>query len=131
MLSIILIHIQWFLLLRPENTHIGGSMTVQLVSSLARHNLPKKRFCYFLLFVSSEAVESKLVKLEARYTVILPTNGECSLFRPPKRYLRGWRWRDWDDDRNFDPRGRGTFADVDAAVEAAEATAGTIQITDT
>ena len=52
MLSIILIHIQWFLLLRPENTHIGGSMTVQLVSSLARHNLPKKDSaisCYLLV----------------------------------------------------------------------------------
>ena len=34
------------------------------------------------LFVCSEAVESKLVKLETDRTVILCPNGECSLAQP-------------------------------------------------
>ena len=50
---------------------IGGSKTVQLVSSLTGLDLTKKE--NMLLFVCSDAVESKLVKLETSHTVILPT----------------------------------------------------------
>ena len=46
---------------------VGGSVTVSLVSSLTRLDLTNKDI--MLLFVFSEAVESKFVKLE---TVILP-----------------------------------------------------------
>ena len=48
-----------------EQLLLGGSITVQLVSSLTRPNNMQ-------LFVCSEAVESKLVKLETNRTVILP-----------------------------------------------------------
>ena len=50
---------------------VGGRITVRLVSSLTRLNLTKEEN-NMLLFVSSEAVESKLVKLETCQTVILP-----------------------------------------------------------
>ena len=39
-----------------------------------------------LLFVSSEEVESILVKLETSRTVILPPNGECSLEHPTEYF---------------------------------------------
>ena len=49
---------------------VGGRITVQLVSSLTRLDLTRKKICYFV-FVPSEAVESKLVNLETSHTVIL------------------------------------------------------------
>ena len=64
---------------------VGGRITVRLVSSLTRLNLTKEEN-NMLLFVSSEAVESKLVKLETCQTVILPPpNSEGSL--PPMTVL--------------------------------------------
>ena len=54
-----------------------GMITVRLVSSSTRLDLTKKE--NMLLFVSSEAVVSKILKLETSRTVILPPNGECSL----------------------------------------------------
>ena len=43
-----------------------------------------------LLFICSEAVESKIVILETDHTVILPPYGECSLDEQTKiaKYLR-------------------------------------------
>ena len=55
---------------RPENTHRWGRITGQLVSSLTRLDLTKKGKVLFS--TCSEAVESKLVKLETSHTVILP-----------------------------------------------------------
>ena len=55
---------------QTENTHLrGGKITVWLVSSLAILDLTKDE--HGLLFVCSETVESNLVKLEMRCTVIL------------------------------------------------------------
>ena len=48
----------------------GGRITVRLVSSLTRQDLTQKE--NMLLFLCSEAVESKLVKLETSRTVIFP-----------------------------------------------------------
>ena len=53
-----------------EHSPMGGRITVQLVSSLARLDLTNKKS--MVLFVFSEAVESKLVKLETSCTGILP-----------------------------------------------------------
>ena len=47
-----------------------GMITVRLVSSSTRLDLTKKE--NMLLFVSSEAVVSKILKLETSRTVILP-----------------------------------------------------------
>ena len=47
---------------------IGGRITVQLVSSLTRFDLTKGE--NMLLFVCSEAVVYKLVKLKTKHTVI-------------------------------------------------------------
>ena len=55
---------------------IEGMITVQLVSSLTRLDFTSKES--MLLFVCSEAVDSKLVKLETSRTVILPQRGEVS-----------------------------------------------------
>ena len=52
-----------------EDSPVGGHITVQLVSSLLRLDLTKEE--NMLFFVCSEAVESKLVKLETSRTVIL------------------------------------------------------------
>ena len=57
-------------MLLPENTHHGGRITVQLISSLTRLDLTKKG--NMLFFVHSERAESKLVKLETSRTVTLP-----------------------------------------------------------
>ena len=53
-----------------EDSPLGGRITVQLVSSLLRLDLTKEE--NMLFFVCSEAVESKLVKLETSRTVIFP-----------------------------------------------------------
>ena len=48
---------------------VGGRITVQLVSDLTRLDMVNEEKMFF---VCSEAVESKLVKLETSRTVILP-----------------------------------------------------------
>ena len=51
---------------------MGGSTTVQLVSTLTRLDLSSKE--NMLLFVGGETVDSKLVKLEtSRTAILLPT----------------------------------------------------------
>ena len=60
----------------PENTHRGGKITVQLVSSLSRQDPTKKK--KMLLFVCSEAVESIHVN---PYSYTSP-NSECSQHLP-------------------------------------------------
>ena len=54
---------------REHSPEGGGKITVWLVSSLAILDLTKDE--HGLLFVCSETVESNLVKLEMRCTVIL------------------------------------------------------------
>ena len=61
-----------------ENTRSrGGSVTVQLVSNQTGMNLTKQE--HMLVFVSTEVIESTLVKLDTSSTAILPLNCECSL----------------------------------------------------
>ena len=50
---------------------VGESITVRLLSSLTRLNMTNKDYMLFL-YLCSEAVEYKLVKLETSHTVILP-----------------------------------------------------------
>ena len=59
-----------------------GSITVQLFSSLTRLYLTKSE--NRLLFVYTDAVEYKLVKLGTSYIPVSDTspNGECSLTQP-------------------------------------------------
>ena len=49
---------------------MGGRITIQLVASLTRHELTIKE--KMPIFVGSEAVDSKLAKLNTSCTVILP-----------------------------------------------------------
>ena len=56
--------------MKQKTLTVVGSITVRLVSSLTRLDLPK--YENMLLFGYSEAVESNLVKLETSHTVILP-----------------------------------------------------------
>ena len=49
---------------------VGGRISEWLVTSLTRLDLTNKEICYYL-YVPSEPVECKLVKLETSRTVIL------------------------------------------------------------
>ena len=59
--------------LTKEHFTVDETINVWLVSSLKRQDMIKKENMF--LFVCSEAVESKLVKLETSFTVILPPIG--------------------------------------------------------
>ena len=71
------------------NTHHGGRITGRLVSGLTRLYLTKHE--NMLFFVSSEAVESNLVKLETSCTVILPSTVSvlwCIIYKTFNRLQR-------------------------------------------
>ena len=63
---------------------VGGRITVQMPSRLTRLALTKKE--NMMLFVSSEAVESKLIKLETSCIVILPPMVSVLCIDPPNDY---------------------------------------------
>ena len=63
-----------------ENTQHRKRITVWLVPSLTRLNLPKEESILFI--VCSEVNNSNLVKMETSRTLILPTHGECSPVSP-------------------------------------------------
>lgn len=57
---------------------MGGRINVRLVSSLTRLDLTKI-YCYFLLFVGSHAVESKIVKHETSLSKAILSPTELSV----------------------------------------------------